>query len=622
MKLQMMGLDTGRAPIFGEKSDPATNTVAKYLNTRLAEIGVSHVFAIPGDYIAEYVNTLDQPNQNPGNIVRVHPNNEVSATYSADGMARAVAGAVGCVAFTYGVGALNCAQAVAGAYVEQVPLVVINGSPSHAQFNSERDQGVLYHHMVDGSHTDYRVFQNITAMAVQIENPANAPELIDAALRTCITESRPVYIEIANLVALMECGPVPATPIAKTPLPQSQKSLDTAANAIFEHMKAAKRLVFVGGAEIARADLGEAFAALLKAAEAPYVTSPLGKSILAEDRSDVRFAGVYFGRSAQDNVQQLMREADCVVSLGVSDTDFNYLGIVTPDYTPGGNDGLPGPTHIQARKGAVMVGRGLAYWGDVSLAAIIERLSELISNTPLPNAPFPSASGSPWQIPPTSDYPPDDVVTWDSFKSYLVQDFLEPHGADDYPQIVADSGFSFVALSNVKAAERGYVAQLAWAAIGYGTGATTGVALAQSRHPIRRRTVTVAGDAAFAETVNALGTLAQQGQDAVVFVIDNKVYAVEQWLINADAFCPPPAPDFEPLTDVPQGHIWDYVKLAEGFGGVGHKVRTNAELKTVLAGLSDVPINPNTKAPTFTLIALQIPGTDCPDVLRWKLNCS
>ncbi len=96
-----------------------------------------------GDYVVEWCETPDDPNQNAG-LIRVHPNNEITATYAADGYGRVANNRVGCVAFTYGVGALNCAQAVAGSYVEQVPLVVINGSPSIAQFNSERDQGVLY----------------------------------------------------------------------------------------------------------------------------------------------------------------------------------------------------------------------------------------------------------------------------------------------------------------------------------------------------------------------------------------------------------------------------------------------------------------------------------------------
>jgi TPP-dependent 2-oxoacid decarboxylase len=172
-------------------TDPDGETVASYLNKRLKQIGISHIFCIPGDYLAEWANTLDDPRLNAG-LIRVHPNNEMCATYAADGYGRATNQAVGCVAFTYGVGAINAAQAVAGAYVEQVPLVVINGSPSVAQFNSKRDQGVLYHHMVDGSHTDHRIFSEITEIAVRIDNPATAPGLIDAALQTCLITRRPV----------------------------------------------------------------------------------------------------------------------------------------------------------------------------------------------------------------------------------------------------------------------------------------------------------------------------------------------------------------------------------------------------------------------------------------------
>jgi|AntRauTorckE5430_2_1112549.scaffolds.fasta_scaffold01034_2 TPP-dependent 2-oxoacid decarboxylase len=591
--------------------------VAGYLNKRLAEIGVRHVFAIPGDYIANYVNTLDNPARNAG-LTRIHPNNEVSAVYSADGYARSVKGRVGCAAFTYGVGALNALQAVAGAYVERVPVVLINGSPSVAQFNAARDQGVLFHHMIDGSHTDHRVFSDVTAMAVRIDNPANAPDLIDAALRTCITDSRPVYIEIENPLGTAACRPVPDTPLIPQPLPVSENSLRAAADAVEAHLRRAKRLVFMAGSEIARAGSEDDFAELLRLADAPYVTSGLGKSVLAEDRDDLRFGGCYIGQSSQQNVQDLVSAADCFVALGVLDTDFNYLGVLEPRDP----EGLPGPTHIQARDGAVLVGRGLDYWGNVEISALIGELVTRLKAAPLPGAPFPGLQGSPWDIPAAGTFPSEDPITWDSFKALLVGEYLDTFGAEDYPVIVADSGFSFVALTNVKVAERGYVAQLAWAAIGYGTGATTGVALSQSLEATPRRVVTVAGDAAFAETVNAIGLGAQLGQDNVIFVMDNRVYAVEQWLINPNAFCPgAPPPDFEPLTAVPQGAIWDYVKIAEGFGGVGHAVSTNAELSTVLRSLGKRPVNPLTGKPTFTLVAVRIPARDLPDTTRWKMNC-
>ncbi len=609
---------TGDAP---EADDPSTTTVAAYLNARLAQVGVTHVFAIPGDYVAEWVATLDDPAQNAG-LVRVHPNNEMCATYAADGYARAGTGTVGCVAFTYGVGAINAAQAVGGAMVEDVPLVVVNGSPSAAQFRSQRDQGVAYHHMLDGSHSDERIFTEVTRMTVRIDNPATAPDLIDAALVTCITDSKPVYVELQNGVALMACRAVPDQPLVAAPMPQAAASLQEATDAIMAHLQAAERVVFVAGAELARAGVGDQFATLVAAVDAPYVTSGLGKGLLSERRTDVRFAGTYVGKSSQDNVQAMMEAADCVVALGVKDTDFNYLGIVTPDYNPAAATDLPGPTHIQARDGAVLVGRDLAYWGDVGLGALVESLTAAVEATPLPHAPFPGlATGTPWDLPDPDSFDADAPITWDSFKATLAGDFLAGFSEDDHPVLVCDSGFSFVALLNVPVVDHGYVAQFAWAAIGYGTGATAGVGLAASASS--RRTVTVTGDGAFSQTVNALGTVAQLGQPAIYFVMDNRVFAVEQWLIDAEAFCPgAPPPAFTPLTAVPQGAIWDYVKLAEGFGGVGHAVSTNAELRAVLAGLDEVPTNPETGEPTFTLVAVRVPAKDQPDTTAWRTVCA
>jgi TPP-dependent 2-oxoacid decarboxylase len=390
------------------------------------------------------------------------------------------------------------------------------------------------------------------------------------------------------------------------------------------HLNSAKRAVVVGGSEIARYGLQEKFAELLKLIRAPYGTSPLGKSVLCELRTDVSFAGVYFGMSSQDNLQKLMVSADCILTIGVRDTDFNYLGVVTPDYRSPGTK-LPGPDHIQARDGAVLVGRQLAYWGDVGLEALLDALLAALAKLPdkkLPGAPFPRLEGLASGIAPVSIYLDTDPITYDSFKSIFSFGFLE--GREQETQIIADSGFSFLSNIGLKCAEGGYIAQLAWAAIGYGVGAIPGVTLANEISGRPRRTVAITGDAAFAESLNALGTVAQLGQDAIIFVMDNRVYAVEQWLIDANAFCPEDATPFAALTEMPQGPIWDYVKLAEGFGGKGHSVKTNGELKNLMRELKQepAPINAVTKRPTFTLVAVRLPKNSLPANANWKLNCA
>ncbi|MBR9920892.1 MAG: hypothetical protein GYB31_08630 [Bacteroidetes bacterium] len=665
-------------------------TVASYLNKRLAEIGVKHVMAIPGDYIAEWVESLDTE-CNAG-LVRIHPNNEMCATYAADGYGRATGGKrVGCVAFTYGVGALNAVQAVAGAFVEEVPLVAINGTPSTAQFNSQRDQGVLWHHMFDGSLTDLRIYEKITHVAVRIDNPAFAADLIDSTLSACITYSKPVYIEIANTLEAYEVQPVSERPkLIKSPVPQNQKSLDESLASTLPILVRAKKLVVLGGLEIARFSLQNTFSDLLKVLKAPYLSSTLGKGILSE-YSAPHFSGTYNGKNSQQNVQDLINGADLVLSLGVHETDFNFAGIPTVDFNPGDPPGLPLEATIMVTKGAASIPAGISksmlgevYWGNIQLGAFIEKLAELIAdpsgnamnelvgNFPhlkgvqeemvnskgLPNAPFPGIKGDVWDIPNPSSYTPTDQVTWDSFKSYLHHNYLNTFSEDEAPVVLADTGLSFYNLNNIKVPGNGYIAQIAWGAIGYSPAASYGVKLAlNDTGQSKRRVISVSGDGAFSETSNCLGTIAELGLDNVVFVMANGVFAIEQFLINANAFCDQskidecastsgnPLPKFTALTQVPQTSLMDWKALAKGFGGVGYEVTTNEELANLIEDLKKgspppaVPSGPcggkegssdgccefdgkpAQRKSTFTLVAVRNVCNDLPSNTKWKLNC-
>lgn len=82
-----------------------------------------------------------------------------------------------------------------------------------------------------------------------------------------------------------------------------------------------------------------------------------------------------------------------------------------------------------------------------------------------------------------------------------------------------------------------------------------------------------------------------------------------------------PAAGVQGIYPVPQGHIWDYVKLAEGFGSKGYRFQTNADLTEVLRKLNEMPTGPVTGKPTFSLVAVRIPAKDGPDATLWRLNC-
>jgi indolepyruvate decarboxylase len=98
-------------------------SIGQYLLQRLAEEGARHIFGVPGDYILGFYELSDQHPQ----VTHIGTTREDSAAFAADGYARCQG--LGVVAVTYGVGALNVVNAVAGAYAESSPVVVISGAP-------------------------------------------------------------------------------------------------------------------------------------------------------------------------------------------------------------------------------------------------------------------------------------------------------------------------------------------------------------------------------------------------------------------------------------------------------------------------------------------------------------
>ncbi|MGN5381346.1 thiamine pyrophosphate-binding protein [Streptomyces lasalocidi] len=176
-------------------------TVGQYLVDRLRQLGLGHLFSIAGDYSIEWLNRYVAPSS----IEIIEEVNEVNAGYAADGYARLKG--IGALCVTYSAGALCAVNAVAGAYVEKVPLVLINGTPGIKKTIVFEQTGFSAHHFISGRETDLQSFEHITVAAVRIENPDLAPTLIDYALTRCISERRPVYIELLQDMVDLPCEP-------------------------------------------------------------------------------------------------------------------------------------------------------------------------------------------------------------------------------------------------------------------------------------------------------------------------------------------------------------------------------------------------------------------------------
>ena len=143
----------------------------------LVDHGARQIFGIPGDFALPYFRIIEQTG-----ILPLHTlSHEPGVGFAADAAAR-VQGGIGVAAVTYGAGALNMVNAVAAAYAEKSPLVVISGGPGLGESQS----GLLLHHQAKTLDSQLRIFQEITCDQVRLSNPETAPKDIARVLRNCL----------------------------------------------------------------------------------------------------------------------------------------------------------------------------------------------------------------------------------------------------------------------------------------------------------------------------------------------------------------------------------------------------------------------------------------------------
>jgi indolepyruvate decarboxylase len=342
-------------------------TVAAYLTKRLIEIGIEHVFTIPGDYCAPFLDVLDAT---PG-IERVPNINELGCGYAADGYARLKGAGAACV--QYGVGTFSLLNCVAGSYVEYAPVAIISSSPNASSRLLEEHQNILFHHSTGDLRADQKVFEQVTVASVVITNAGAAPAAIDSALTAMLSERRPVYIEVINNVWTQAC-PEPAGQLHAIRAYSDPKSLQAAVMAAYQMVAAAANPVFLFGVELQRFDLQADTQRLVDLTRIPFTTTSLGKTVL--DETQPLFAGTYAGPASPPLTNSLVTHSDCVIALGAIITD-DYLALMASSFTK----------MIRVSKGETRVSQ--AYFPTVDLADFLPAFHAVIEKNPLPPRPYP-----------------------------------------------------------------------------------------------------------------------------------------------------------------------------------------------------------------------------------------
>ncbi|HWN10816.1 MAG TPA: thiamine pyrophosphate-dependent enzyme [Pyrinomonadaceae bacterium] len=556
-------------------------TVADYLLTRLKQLNVTEVFQIPGDYVKHFTQALEYFD----GIKTIGCVNELDAAYAADAYGRTRG--LAAVSLQYGVSTFSALNAIAGAYVERSPIVVISAAPGADARQITKMYNVLYHHSTGNLDADRAVFEHVTVAAETLTTSAGAPEKIDNLLIAAITHQRPVYIACYKEVWGEPC-PKPSSKILRPLVTRSEPlALENAVEAAWTQITAAKNPMIFAGVEVLRYGLSGLLQQLIDASGFLYTTTTLGKTVLEEKGN--KFIGTYSDAASVPNVIELVTQADCFLTLGTIITD-DYLIFIESKYAD----------MVLATTDGTRVGY-FTYEG-VTMKDFMEALLQRFKKTkgyPLATvAPPPPPYPEPWvsNSDPKFNAQPE-LITYNRFFQHSMKFLADNQMLDEIVMTFGVSSSLYVATNAFGLAQNSFLGSAAWQCIGFETGAAAGAQLGSGK-----RAWTVAGDGGFMMVCQSLSTLARNKLNAVIFVISNGVYAIEQVYVDLTSFQPGPEHKFDAFDILPK---WDYMALAQAFGARGYRVETIKELKAVLNKLKNITNQP-------TLVEVVIPQKDLP----------
>jgi indolepyruvate decarboxylase len=502
-------------------------TLATALLQGLKDHGAREIFGIPGDFVLPLYKVIEES----GILPHYTLSHEPGVGFAADAAARYHSG-LGVAVVTFGAGAFNLVNAVAGAYAERSPVVVIAGAPGAR----ERASGFVLHHQARSVDTQLAVYREITCDQAVLTDAASAPAEIARVLRSARERSLPVYIELPRDMTSAPTAAVPELPRRKA----DPGALAECADEIVERLVEARSPAVLIDIEIRRYNLEAAVTTLVRKFGLPVATTFMGRGLL-EDAPEV-LSGTYLGAAGDPAITELVENSDALLLLGVIFSDTNFAlsqRHLDPRRT------------IRAFDRTVHVGHHA--YSDIPIADLID---ELIARARplLPSAWRPKRPAMAYRRGlPADDKPvaPSDVAT-------AINDLFDRHEAMPMTADVGDCLFAAMEIENTALAAPAY-----YAGMGFGVPAGIGVQAATGRRPL-----VLVGDGAFQMTGWELGNCRRYGFDPIVVLFNNASWEMLR------AF--QPESHFNDLDD------WQIAAIAPSLGGYGERVRTRRELKEAL----------------------------------------
>mmetsp|Transcript_9215 Transcript_9215/g.24323 ORF Transcript_9215/g.24323 Transcript_9215/m.24323 type:complete len:614 (+) Transcript_9215:83-1924(+) len=500
------------------KFAPDKWTVGTYLAGRMFEVGIREYFVVPGDY---NLTLLDEILKNE-EMQMISCCNELNAGYAADGYSRAKG--VSAVFVTFTVGGLSAINAVAGAYSDDLPMLVVSGGINSNDIGSNR---VLHHTTgLANKNQQFEMFQRVTAYAANITHVNGAKHRIDRAFQIMLREKKPVYLEIScNLSAEPLAAPCPF--YYRNVTISSEEALELAVRAAQHFWSEAVKPVIVGGPKMRSFHAINEFEMLADAAQCGVAVMPNAKGMFREDHEG--FMGTYWGSVSSPGCCNIVESADLYIFVGPVFNDYTTVGYSTL---------LKKSKMMVVHPDRVTMPDG-SQFGIIKMNDFLARFAKVVT----PNSMSLEAYRRVYEKPQVPSNPDPSSPLQVKHLMARLQGVLGPEHA-----LVVETGDAWFNGQRLKL-PRGcrYEFQMQYGSIGWAVGAALGMSLALKG---KQRTILLTGDGSFQMTAQEMSTLIRYDTKPIVLLLNNRGYTIEV-----------------EIHDGPYNNTknWNYVKLIEAF---------------------------------------------------------
>ena len=497
-----------------------TPTVAEYVISRLADLGIDRAFGVPGDYSFPFDDAIEASDQ----VQWIVCANELNAAYAADGYARI--NGVSILSTTYGVGELSALNGVMGAKSQRLPVFHIVGAPST---QIQRQRLITHHTLGDGVYNNFRAHSEAACCVSAYLTPDNVISEMERVISEALRLSAPAYITVPMDLAKM---PVIGKPVKGVPLAQIRRaqsdpaSLEAAVQFIADKLKSAKTVVALPTQFAVNYGATDLMLQLLNKSNIPFATSPMDKGVISEAHPN--YLGIYSGMgSSPSDLKATVEGADLVLDIG---------GIVFEDFNT-----TFWTSNIDASKlltiGDQFVRMGNTIFTGVMLADVLSGLLNKVGSIQSANN-----KNSLSALPLVGN--PADPTSSDNFYPRL-QRMLKSGDV-----LVVETGTCVMHTTPMTLPDGvGFQTQTLWGSIGWGTPAAEGICMANKNG----RTILVTGDGSHQLTANEIGVMGRYGIKPIIFVLNNNIYGVENVLSEI-------GPSYDELAK------WNYSQIPSAMG--------------------------------------------------------